>query len=134
YLAWRGSGLTFASVASVFPLLGQACFSAWSLLASFPGSSSIPLIFCPFRSPSLCFCSLPRAQRPVLHDFRSSDQELTLQQPRCAIRGQGEQSAFGGFWQHDDTLAHLDSLLKGWRRGLRFKPPFGSHGAVRTRS
>ncbi len=47
-----------------------------------------PLIFCPFRSPSLCFCSLPRAQRPVLHDFRSSDQELTLQQPRCAIRGQ----------------------------------------------
>src|SRR2546426_1682235 len=87
YLARLGDGLTFASVASVSPLLGQACFSEWSLMASVPGFSSIPLIFCPFRSPSLCFCSLPRAQRPVLHDFRSSDQELTLQQPRCAIRG-----------------------------------------------
>jgi hypothetical protein len=47
---------------------------------------------------------------------------------------QGEQSPFGGFWQHDGTLAHSDSLLKGWRTGLPFKPPFGSHGAVRTRS
>ena len=34
-------------------LLGQLCFSEWSLVASFPGFSSLLLIFCPFRSPSL---------------------------------------------------------------------------------
>ncbi len=79
--------MNLASVASVSSLLGQACFSEWGLMASFPGFFSLPLIFCPFRSLSLCFCSLLQAQRPVLHGFRSPDQGLALQQPRCAIRG-----------------------------------------------
>jgi hypothetical protein len=56
-------------------------------MASFPGFFSFPLIFCTFGSLSLCFCSLFQAQRPVLYGFRSPDQGLALQQPRCAIRG-----------------------------------------------
>jgi hypothetical protein len=56
-------------------------------LSSFPGFVAFPLIFCPFRSLFLYFCSLFQAQCPVLHDFRSRNQEVTLQQPRCAIRG-----------------------------------------------
>lgn len=47
---------------------------------------------------------------------------------------QGEKSSFVGNWPHDDPLAHLGSLRKGRRRCLLAKPPFGSHGAVRTRS
>jgi len=43
-------------------------------MACFPGFSSILLIFCLFCSPSRCFCLLSQAHRPVLHDFRSSDQ------------------------------------------------------------
>ena len=43
-------------------------------MASFPDWSSILPIFCPFCSPSRCFCHLSPVQRPVLHDFRSSDQ------------------------------------------------------------
>ena len=70
-----------------FPLLGQACFSEWSLLAFFPGCPSISPIFCPFCSPSRCFCHLSPTGQPVLHGFCSSDQELALQQPHCAIRG-----------------------------------------------
>src|SRR5438105_1607000 len=58
-----------------FPLLGQAGFSEWSLLASFPGSFSILPIFCPFCSPFHCFCHLLRVQHPILHDFRSSVQD-----------------------------------------------------------
>src|SRR5260370_4453101 len=42
-----------ASSATVSLLLGQLCFSEWSLVASFPGFSSLLLIFCPLRSPSL---------------------------------------------------------------------------------
>ncbi len=56
-------------------------------MTSFPGCSSIPLICCPFRSPSPCFYHLQRAGRPVRRGFRSPDQRLALQQPRCAIRG-----------------------------------------------
>src|SRR6266702_4400471 len=43
-------------------------------MASFPDWSSILPIFCPFCSPSRCFCHLSPVQRPVLHGFRSSDQ------------------------------------------------------------
>src|SRR2546425_13301367 len=43
-------------------------------MASFPDWSSILPIFCPFCSPSRCFCHLSPVQRPVLHDFRSSEQ------------------------------------------------------------
>jgi hypothetical protein len=91
HLARLGDGLNLASVASVSSLLGQACFSEWDLMTSFPGFFSLPLIFCPFRSLSLCFCYLLQAQRPVLHGFRSPDRGLALQQPRCAIRGQDQQ-------------------------------------------
>jgi hypothetical protein len=41
-------------------LLGQVCCSEWSLMAFFPGFSSILLIFCPFRSLSLWFCHFSR--------------------------------------------------------------------------
>jgi hypothetical protein len=44
-------------------------------MAFFPGYSSISPIFCPFCSPSLCFCFLSQEQRPVLRDFHSSDQD-----------------------------------------------------------
>src|SRR2546421_2468890 len=57
-----------------FLLLGQACFSEWRLMASFPGCSSILPLFCLFCSPSRWFCHLSRAERPVLNSFRSSDQ------------------------------------------------------------
>ena len=70
---WRR--LNTAWDGTVLLLLGQVCFSEWSLMAFFPGFSSMLLIFCPFRSPSLWFCHLSRAQRPVLNDFRSSDQD-----------------------------------------------------------
>jgi hypothetical protein len=56
-------------------------------MASFPGGSSISLIFCSFRLSSLCFCHLSEVGRPVPRGFRPPDEELALQQPRCAIRG-----------------------------------------------
>jgi hypothetical protein len=56
-----------------FVHLGQACFSAWMLLARFPGGSS----FAPILG---FFCS--RSAHVLL--FRSRE---ALQQPRCAIRG-----------------------------------------------
>src|SRR5207247_11231682 len=50
-------------------------------------------------------------------------------------RDAGERSSFRGLLTIDDDMhAHLDSLLVGLRRCLRFKPPFGSHGAARPRS
>src|SRR2546421_7358283 len=42
-----------------------------NLLASFPGSSSILLVFCPFCSPFLWFCYLQSTERSVLYNFRS---------------------------------------------------------------
>ena len=68
-------GINTVLTAVGFLLLGQACFSEWSLMASFPDCSSILPIFCLFCSPSRWFCHLSRAQRPVLNDFRSSDQD-----------------------------------------------------------
>jgi hypothetical protein len=70
---WRQ--LNTVLIAVGFLLLGQACFSEWSLTASFPGCSSLLSLFCLFCSPSCCFCHLSRAGRPVLSDFRSSDQD-----------------------------------------------------------
>src|SRR5436305_4089773 len=53
-------------------------------IADFP---SFLHIFSPFRPPSFCFSHLSGAPRLILHDCCPPDQELTLQQPRCAIRG-----------------------------------------------
>ncbi len=50
-----------ASSATVSLFLGQLCFSEWSLVTSFPGFSSLLLLFCPFRSPSLCISPCSRA-------------------------------------------------------------------------
>src|SRR5207249_6811832 len=79
--------LTRRSVASGFLLLGRACFSEWVLMASIPDFPSFLHIFSPFRPPSFCFSHLSGAPRLILHDCCPPDQELTLQQPRCAIRG-----------------------------------------------
>jgi hypothetical protein len=73
YLTRLAMTSTSRSVATIFPLLGQAGYSEWKLIVSFPGFSSLPLIFCPFRSPSLCFCHLSRAEHPVLCGFRLPD-------------------------------------------------------------
>jgi hypothetical protein len=61
-------------------------------MVSFPGFSSLPLIFCPFRSPSLCFCHLSRVQRSGQCGFRLPDRGIAHLQPRCAIRGSGDGS------------------------------------------
>src|SRR2546430_9614254 len=57
-------------------------------MASIPDFPSFLHIFSPFRPPSFCFSHLSGAPRLILHDCCPPDQELTLQQPRCAIRGQ----------------------------------------------
>ena len=42
---------------------------------------------------------------------------------------QGDRSSFEGIWTNDDdTLAHINLLMKGRPRFLLFKPPFDSHG------
>ena len=47
----------------------------------------------------------------------------------------GGKVLFSRIWTHDDDgLAPLGSLMQGLLRCLLFKPPFGSHGAVRLRS
>jgi len=56
-------------------------------MASIPDFPSFLHIFSPFRPPSFCFSHLSGAPRLILHDCCPPDQELTLQQPRCAIRG-----------------------------------------------
>src|SRR5712692_555050 len=72
---WGGLRLNTVWIAVGFFLLGQACFSGWSLIVSFSGCSSILPLFCLFDSLSRCFCHLSRAGRPVLNDFRSLDQD-----------------------------------------------------------
>src|SRR5713226_4572931 len=72
---WGGLRLNTVWIAVGFFLLGQACFSGWSLIVSFSGCSSILPLFCLFDSLSCCFCHLSRAGRPVLNDFRSLDQD-----------------------------------------------------------
>ncbi len=72
---WVWRQLNTVSTVVGFSLLGQACFSEWNLVAFF---LAVPLFLpssAPFYSPSLCFCFLSQDQRPVLRDFRSSDQE-----------------------------------------------------------
>lgn len=59
-------------------------------MASFPGGSSIPPISCSFRLLFLCFSPFSAVRGPVPHDFSPPDEELALQQPRCATRGQGK--------------------------------------------
>src|SRR5439155_1141291 len=88
YPAQLDDSLTRRSVAYGFLLLGWACFSEWVLMASIPDFPSFLHIFSPFRPPSFCFSHLSGAPRLILHDCCPPDQELTLQQPRCAIRGQ----------------------------------------------
>ena len=52
---------------------------------------------------------------------------------RRAFRSQT--SSFEGNFAHDDdTLAHLDSFMKGRPSFLLSKPPFESHGAAQPRS
>src|SRR5712692_8422501 len=72
---WGGLRLNTVWIAVGFFLLGQACFSGWSLIVSFSGCSSILPLFCLFDSLSRCFCHLSRAGRPVLNDLRSLDQD-----------------------------------------------------------
>src|SRR5229473_2693441 len=72
---WGGLRLNTVWIAVGFFLLGQACFSGWSLIVTFSGCSSILPLFCLFDSLSRCFCHLSRAGRPVLNDFRSLDQD-----------------------------------------------------------
>jgi len=48
---------------------------------------------------------------------------------------QGERSSFSGILTNDDdSLAHLDSLMKGQPSSLLFKQPFDSHSADQLRS
>jgi hypothetical protein len=48
---------------------------------------------------------------------------------------QGDRSSFEGIWTNDDdTLAHINLLMKGRPRFLLFKPPFDSHGGAHPRS
>ena len=56
-------------------------------MATFLRRSSLSLISCSFRLPSLCFFHLSRVERPDLHGFHPPVEELALQQARCAIRG-----------------------------------------------
>src|SRR6266568_6066594 len=72
---WVWRRLNTVWIAVGFFLLGQACFSGWSLIVSFSGCSSILPLFCLFDSLSRCFCHLSRAGRPVLNDFRSLAQD-----------------------------------------------------------
>ena len=87
HLTRQGSGLTWPTTCLGVLPLGQACFSERSLLASFPGCVAFPLLFCPVRAFSPCFCHLFHTQRSVQHSFRSPAKRLTLRQSRCAIRG-----------------------------------------------
>src|SRR5689334_16697142 len=72
--------------------------------------------------------------RGRLHQARTTDP--FWQHARWeTIEMQGEKSPFEGIvTNNDDTLAHLDSLLKGRPSFLLSKPPFDSHGADRLRS
>ena len=48
---------------------------------------------------------------------------------------QGDRSSFEGIWTNDDdTLAHINLLMKGRPRLLLFQPPFDSHGGAHPRS
>src|SRR5439155_21258620 len=84
-----------------FLLLGQACFSEWRLMASFPGCSSILPYLLPF------LLSIPLVL-PSLTGAASGSERLSLlrsglalQQPGCAIRGQFCQRN-----PHTDDLDH----------------------------
>src|SRR5216117_1585821 len=79
-------------------------------MASFPDWSSILPIFCPFCSPSRCFCHLSPVQRPVLHGFRSSDQNELFNNLVAQFVG-GVAPHF-----HDQIEAFLQTTLKGLSR------------------
>ena len=77
-------------------------------MASIPDFPSFLHIFSPFRPPSFCFSHLSGAPRLILHDCCPPDQELTLQQPRCAIRGHME----GGSWTNNRSWVQgYDTVL-----------------------
>src|SRR5947199_65305 len=69
---WRRLNLVLTT--GGFPLLEEASFSAWNLVAFFPDCSSILALFRLFSSLSSCFCHLWWPGRPALSNFRSSDQ------------------------------------------------------------
>src|SRR6266852_1580752 len=91
---WGGLRLNTVWIAVGFFLLGQACFSGWSLIVSFSGCSSILPLFCLFDSLSRCFCHLSRAGRPVLNDFRSLDQDYLFNNLVAQFVGKASTSLF----------------------------------------
>src|SRR5216684_7614428 len=92
---WGGLRLNTVWIAVGFFLLGQACFSGWSLIVTFSGCSSILPLFCLFDSLSCCFCHLSRAGRPVLNDFRSLDQDYLFNNLVAQFVGRAAQQASG---------------------------------------
>ena len=74
------------------------------------------------------------SERGKLHQARTTD-TFCQQALRKTIWMPSERSPFEGIWTNDDdTLAQLDPLMHGHLGWVLFKPPFGSHGAVRPRS
>src|SRR5712692_4474754 len=98
---WGGLRLNTVWIAVGFFLLGQACFSGWSLIVSFSGCSSILPLFCLFDSLSRCFCHLSRAGRPVLNDFRSLDQDYLFNNLVAQFVGNGD-AVYS--WQHGQEM------------------------------